>query len=81
MEAELMGQDNQTPRDNQQIADDNQQSGVVSEQDMPNQVANKEPAEGSRENAGGISNRELPEEQENQERVPPRGDRKDRAHA
>jgi len=45
--------------------------------DGPNQAANKEPAEGSRENAGGITNRPLSEEQENQERVPPRGETKD----
>ena len=31
--------------------------------------------------AAGISNRPLEEEQENQERVPPRGDRKEASHA
>jgi hypothetical protein len=76
-----MEEDSQAPRDNQQIADDNQQSGTVSQQDVPNQAANKEPAEGSRENAGGISNRPQSDEQENQERVPARGDRKERTHA
>jgi hypothetical protein len=33
------------------------------------------------EDAGGISNRPLEEEEENQERVPPRGDRKEGSHA
>jgi hypothetical protein len=42
-----MREDNDTPRDNQQIADDNQQSGSVSRQELPNQGANQEPAEGS----------------------------------
>jgi len=44
---------------------------------MPNQAANKEKAEGSRENtneAGGISNLPLDEEQKRQENLPPRGD-------
>ncbi len=58
-----MPQDN-TPKDNQQIQDDNQQSGTVGQ-----------------ENAGGISNRPLEEEQENQSRVPPRGDSKEGSHA
>jgi len=49
--------------------------------DVPSQAANKEPAEGSRENAGGISNRPLEEEQENQDRVPPRGEAKESEHA
>ena len=53
------------------------------EQDRPNQAANKEPAEGSRENAGaddragGITNRPLDREREEQEDVPPRGRAKD----
>jgi hypothetical protein len=51
------------------------------EHTRPNQAANKEPAEGSRETTGGISNRPLDEEEENQERVPPRGDAKDGSHA
>jgi hypothetical protein len=77
----------QAQRDNQQIADDNQQSGVVNREDIPNQAANKEPAEGSREHAvgaeqgGGISNRPLDEEKDNQARVPARGDSKDGSHA
>jgi hypothetical protein len=41
--------------------------------DRPNQAANKEPAEGSRENAGGITNRPLEREQQEQDEVPPRG--------
>jgi hypothetical protein len=61
-----MRDDNTEPRDNQQIADDNQQAGTsVSDQqtsgdarqpirgrdqDTPNQASNKEKAEGSREN-------------------------------
>jgi hypothetical protein len=45
--------------------------------DIPNQAANKEPAKGSRESAGGITNRPLSEEPQNQERVPPRGETKD----
>ena len=54
----------------------------------PNQAANKEPAEGSREavqsgeeNGGGITNRPLAEEQANQSRVPPRGENKEGGHA
>jgi hypothetical protein len=51
------------------------------DQPVPNQASNKEPAEGSREtvdanareNAGGITNRPLDEEENNQDRVPPRG--------
>ena len=56
-------------------------------QDRPNQNANKEPAEGSRENAranegsaqhgAGITNRPLDREQEEQAQVPPRGQTKD----
>ena len=82
-------------RDNQQIQDDNQTSGesVVGGQtsgdnqqpigntDTPNQAANKEKAEGSRENvnaggsedAGGISNRPRSEEEGRQDNLPPRG--------
>jgi hypothetical protein len=57
------------------------------EKSIPTQAANKEPAEGSREtveadeNAGGITNRPLDEEQANQERVPPRGENKEGGHA
>jgi len=72
--------DSQALRDNQQIADDNQQSGNVSQQDIPNQAANREPAEGSRGKAG-ISNRPPAEEQENQDRAPARGKRKEETHA
>jgi len=46
-----------------------------------NRPDNKEPAEGSRENAGGISNRPLSEEQQRQENLPPRGESKDGSHA
>ena len=49
---------------------------------MEEQAAgHKEPAEGSGENAGGISNRPLREEQERQEKVPPRGKSKEGGHA
>ncbi|HEY6893960.1 MAG TPA: hypothetical protein VI258_07320 [Rhodanobacteraceae bacterium] len=52
------------------------------DQTMPNQAANKEPAEGSRETVGGgITNRPLAEEEENQNRVPPRGENKEGGHA
>ena len=58
-------------------------------QDRPNQNANKEPAEGSRETVnatqpasgseqgGGITNRPLDREQQEQAEVPPRGQTKD----
>lgn len=87
-------------RDNQQIQDDNQTSGESvnsrqttgdaqqpfrRDQDRPNQAANREPAEGSREkgpdNAGGISNRPLSEEEGRQDLVPPRGEVKGDSHA
>ena len=88
-------------RDNQQIQDDNQTSGEsvvagqtsgdnqqpISNTDAPNQAANKEKAEGSRDhvNAGdsndasGISNR--PQSEDRQENLPPRGQAKDGSHA
>jgi hypothetical protein len=48
--------------------------------DRPNQNANKEPAEGSRENTnvqgGGITNRPLEEERREQQELPPRGSSK-----
>ncbi len=50
----------------------------------PNQAANKDPAEGSRdsvESGGGITNRTPSEERENQNRVPPRGETKGDGHA
>jgi hypothetical protein len=62
------------------------------ELDRPNQNANKEPAEGSRETVGtgdergqrgsaqhgaGITNRPLGREQKEQDEVPPRGQTKD----
>jgi len=64
----------QPVRDHQQIADDNQQSGVVNPEEVRNRAPEREPAEGSRENAGGISNRGLGEERESQSRVPRRGE-------
>ena len=76
-----MRDDNTEPRDNQQIADDNQQSGVVDTEHVLNHASAMEQAEGSRENAGGISNRGLDEEQDNQSRVPRRGDSKEGGHA
>ena len=56
--------------------------------DRPSDTAATEPAEGSRENVntsetsgGGITNRPLGEEREEQQRLPPRGTRKDGSHA
>jgi hypothetical protein len=46
-----------------------------------NRRENKEPAEGSRENADGISNRPPAEEQQRQENVPPRGKSTGGGHA
>ncbi len=46
---------------------------------LPNRASNMEKAEGSRDNftpadeAGGITNRPVPEEQQEQSEVPPRG--------
>ncbi len=58
-------------------------------QSMPNQAANQEPAESSRETveggsydeAGGITNRPFDQERSNQQRVPPRWENKTRGHA
>jgi hypothetical protein len=50
------------------------------DKDMPNQAANKSKAEGDRD-AGGITNRPLTEEEENQAAVPERGESRDGAHA
>jgi len=88
--------DRDVQRDNQQIQDDNQTSGEsvvggqtsgdaqqptsIRNRETPNQAAN-EPAEGSRENAGGISNRPLSEEIGRQESLPPRGEAKGDSHA
>jgi len=93
-----MERDPDVRRDSQQIQDDNQTSGEsvvggqtsgdaqqptgVASRYTPNQAANKEPAEGSRENAGGgISNRPLSEEIGRQENLPPRGEARDDRHA
>ena len=46
-----------------------------------NQPAEKEPAEGSREAVGGITNRPRSEEQQNQNRVPRRGKTKEKGNA
>jgi hypothetical protein len=46
-----------------------------------NSPENEVPAEGSRDNSGGISNRPLSEEQERQDNLPPRGESKDGNHA
>jgi hypothetical protein len=73
--------DQQTQRDSQQIADDNQQAGIGDVEQTRNRASDMEPAEGSRETAGGISNRPLDEEQDNQARVPPRGENKEGGHA
>ena len=69
--------DRDTQRDNQQIADDNQQSGVVDTEEVGNRTSDLEPAEESGENAGGISNRGLGDERESQSRVPRRGESKE----
>ena len=53
------------------------QRSPANDLDRPNQASNKEPAEGSRENAGGITNRPLDREIEEQESVPPRGETKE----
>jgi hypothetical protein len=66
--------EHQQMRDNQQIADDNQQSGTVDTEEVRNRASDMEQAEGSRENAGGISNRGLDEERESQSRLPRRGE-------
>jgi hypothetical protein len=47
----------------------------------PNQPSQKEPAEGSRETTGGITNRAPNEEQQNQNRVPRRGKTKGKGNA
>ena len=50
---------------------------------IPNQAANQEPAEGSRDNENvesGISNRPIREEQREQQNLPPRGRSKDENH-
>jgi hypothetical protein len=45
------------------------------------QPSEKEPAEGSREAVGGITNRPRSEEQQNQNRVPRRGKTKEKGNA
>ncbi len=52
----------------------------------PNQAANREPAEGSREtvergDTGGITNRPRRDEDASQDRIPPRGENEEGAHA
>ena len=69
--------ENRQMRDNQQIADDNRQSGVVDTDEVRNRAAEREAAEGSREDAGGISNRGLGDERDSQSRVPRRGESKE----
>ena len=89
--------DTDAPRDNQQIQDDNQTSGesVVGGQTSgdarqptsvvnrytPNQTSDEEKADGSRENAAGISNRPLSDEIGRQKSLPPRGEVKGDGHA
>jgi hypothetical protein len=65
-----------------------QRTSRHADENIPNQAANRKPAEGSREDvgasrdeAGGITNRPLAEEQDNQERLPPRGESKEGGHA
>jgi hypothetical protein len=64
---------------------DDEKAGTL---DQPNDASAKEPAEGSRENVntgksagGGITNRPLEEEQQEQEQLPPRGTSKEGGHA
>jgi hypothetical protein len=56
--------------------------------DSPDQTQEREPAEGARENVntgdaagGGITNRPLEEERQEQQHLPPRGTSKDGSHA
>jgi hypothetical protein len=58
------------------------------DEQMPNRASDMEKAEGSRDTAkgniehgGGISNRPLEAEQQEQESLPPRGQSKDKGHA
>jgi hypothetical protein len=58
----------------------------MAEKQAPNQASRKSQAEGDRpgemdEQAGGITNRPLDEEQRNQEAIPERGESKPGAHA
>ena len=70
-----------------QTSGDNRQP--IRSPDTPNQAANKEKAEGSRgneggggsEDAGGISNRPLSDEESRQQNLPPRGEAKDGSQA
>jgi hypothetical protein len=64
---------------------DDEKAGTI---DRPNDTAAKEPAEGSRENVntrdtsgGGVTNRPLEEERQEQQHLPPRGTSKDGSHA
>jgi hypothetical protein len=50
--------------------------------DKGSRSQDREPAEGSRDtSAGGITNRPMSEERDNQARVPPRGENKEGGHA
>jgi hypothetical protein len=77
----------------EQSSPDSEKPGTLG---APNDASMKEPAEGSRENvnveapadersgggnAGGITNRPLDREQQEQSEVPPRGTAKERGHA
>ena len=70
---------------NQNQGEQGQGQETTRNQDRPNQNANKEQAEGSRENVregsaqqgAGITNRPLDQEQNEQAQVPPRGQTKD----
>lgn len=82
-----MPQDNekQSAVGSRQSADGGRQSAGGDQQTQRDhqQIAddNQQPGTVGQEDAVGISNRPLEEEQENQERVPPRGDRKEGSHA
>jgi hypothetical protein len=67
-----------------QSSPDDEKAGTAA----PNAASAKEPAEGSRENVntgegagGGITNRSIEEEEQEQHQLPPRGSSKDGTHA
>ncbi len=65
-----MANDSRTIGEKLRALDEQARKSIDAPENRPD---NKEPAEGSRENAGGISNRPLSDEQRRQDNVPPRG--------
>lgn len=53
----------------------------MADTNTPNPASEKAKAEGERDETGGISNRPLNEEEDNQAAVPERGESRDGAHA